>query len=762
VGVDVNPDKVASLNEGRSPIVEKGLDELAHRGRATVAQLERPPLRPTTVALEWTGRAQTLDALTATAETGGAALRVVGAANRDGAEVLTLAAPATIEWTPEWRVDAVRLDGPGGRLEVAIGAGPQRAFHIAARGLGKALINDWIAVEGPEWTVDSLDANGRTQDGALLFELAGAGNAAVERGRARIEISATGERDGVVVQRLTISDDAGVPLAQASGRVPVMGSSAPALQWRLLRDGQVELQAESRPGSALWPLLAARFGLRLEAPQARLRLEGTVERPQGSLEIDVSRLGRIAGEKESSLPEVENLALRARIERDGLVVESLAASIEGQAVRASARLPVAPHDWARLARKPADFDWREAEATLELPSADLGRLARSIPGFPLAQGRLTVTANLARGGRVTGSLRLVEGASRPLPPVGVLQNVTAEAELAGRAIELRELSAQLGGEAVTLRGRVDLTDFAAPRLALELAGRNVPLARKAGLLLRSDLALSARTDDAGRTRLAGTVELHDGLVLADLQQFIPTGVRGTERPPPYFAVEQAPFRDWTLDVAITGARGVRLHTPVATGFVSPRLRLEGTLGAPLAVGELNLESGRILLPFAGFEVQLGSVRLSREDPYHPQLNLAATSRRYGYDLRLEGRGSVGQPILTLSSVPALTSEQVWLLVMAGQRPDDTAGAAGLADRKRLTALGTYLGRGFFNGSGSDDPDRLTISSGEQLTQQGGETYLVEYLLGRRWSLVGEYDEFDDYNVGVKWRVYQTGGDDERR
>src|SRR5690349_11774871 len=28
VGVDVNPDKVTSLSEGRSPIVEKGLDEL--------------------------------------------------------------------------------------------------------------------------------------------------------------------------------------------------------------------------------------------------------------------------------------------------------------------------------------------------------------------------------------------------------------------------------------------------------------------------------------------------------------------------------------------------------------------------------------------------------------------------------------------------------------------------------------------------------------------------------------------------------------
>ncbi len=34
VGVDVNPDKVASLNEGRSPIVEKGLDDLIRNGAA--------------------------------------------------------------------------------------------------------------------------------------------------------------------------------------------------------------------------------------------------------------------------------------------------------------------------------------------------------------------------------------------------------------------------------------------------------------------------------------------------------------------------------------------------------------------------------------------------------------------------------------------------------------------------------------------------------------------------------------------------------
>src|SRR5688500_8014205 len=46
VGVDVNPDKVASVNQGRSPIVETGLGELIDAGvrrgalRATVSTAE--------------------------------------------------------------------------------------------------------------------------------------------------------------------------------------------------------------------------------------------------------------------------------------------------------------------------------------------------------------------------------------------------------------------------------------------------------------------------------------------------------------------------------------------------------------------------------------------------------------------------------------------------------------------------------------------------------------------------------------------------
>src|SRR5687768_1744042 len=55
VGVDVNPDKVASLNEGRSPIVEKGLDELirdnAANGRLRATTSTADAVRDTEISL---------------------------------------------------------------------------------------------------------------------------------------------------------------------------------------------------------------------------------------------------------------------------------------------------------------------------------------------------------------------------------------------------------------------------------------------------------------------------------------------------------------------------------------------------------------------------------------------------------------------------------------------------------------------------------------------------------------------------------------
>lgn len=750
------------------------LDGPIHQGTAKLTRVLHPPFQPLDATLAWRGRGDVVDDITATFTAGASMLHLAGAATahdaqlrelrltQDGTERLALVAPVALAWSPTWRVGELRLAGADASVAAAVGDDPERAFTFSASNLTSTWARDWIATTAPAWTVRSLSATGRIEGGTLRFTLDLAAQFALEPHPAQFSLAARGDAGGVDLTRLEVRDDRGL-LAQAHGRVPVSWSARRTPRLRLDPGGALQLEATTQPDSPLWAAIATPLGLELSAPNAQLRIAGTPGKPTGTLELDVVRIAMADPSRKTWLPALDHLRVRAHADRGTVTFDSLAAAVEGQTMNASARWPMDSARWAQLAHVPATFDWSDAEAELDIPGADLRPLAEGRPGFPLAQGRLQVSAKLARGIQLSGSLKLTDAVTRPVPSLGVLQELAADLELKGREVEVRSFSARLGGEAVTLSGSADLAAPAAPKLDLKLAGKNLPLVRKAGLLIRSDLALAAVTGAGGATRITGAVTLRDSLVLADLRQFIPSGVRAAEQAPPYFAVEAAPFRDWRLDVEVRGPRGVRLHTPVLTGVASPRFHLGGTLGEPRAVGEVALDSGKILFPFAAFDVRLAVVRLSQADPFHPQLQLAATARRYGYDLRLDGRGPVDQPILTLSSNPALAAEEVLLLVMAGQMPGDNAGApGGNGDRKRLTVLGAYLGRGLFRGLGVDDPERLTITSGEQVTQQGGETYAVEYKLGARWALIGEYDEFDDYNVGLKWRAYSEGGPDEKK
>jgi hypothetical protein len=93
--------------------------------------------------------------------------------------------------------------------------------------------------------------------------------------------------------------------------------------------------------------------------------------------------------------------------------------------------------------------------------------------------------------------------------------------------------------------------------------------------------------------------------------------------------------------------------------------------------------------------------------------------------------------------------------MAGQSPQ-TGGLMG-ASSTQVENLGAYFGQNLFSGfSGRPNANRLSVNSGQELSVSGKPTYEIEYRLGKRWWLTGEYDIFDDYNGGVKWRVYSKG------
>jgi translocation and assembly module TamB len=273
--------------------------------------------------------------------------------------------------------------------------------------------------------------------------------------------------------------------------------------------------------------------------------------------------------------------------------------------------------------------------------------------------------------------------------------------------------------------------------------------------------LTLTSPDGRPPLIAGKVRLRESLFLSDIRALVPGGARTRARTPPYFAVEAVPYAAWRIDVGVAGEKFLNLRTALFTGVASANFRLGGTLGEPALRGEATIDEGAVKLPFATFAVQEGRVSLTPEQGAEPQVWLVGTVRRLNYDLRMEASGPASAPALMFSSSPPLESAQVLLMVMAGEAPHDEVT---YSDRQRVARLGSFLGQSLLASFGgeSEAGERLSLSAGENISRQGRETYGIEYRLSDRWSVVGEFDEFDEFNVGLKWRVFSKGGTREER
>ena len=113
-------------------------------------------------------------------------------------------------------------------------------------------------------------------------------------------------------------------------------------------------------------------------------------------------------------------------------------------------------------------------------------------------------------------------------------------------------------------------------------------------------------------------------------------------------------------------------------------------------------------------------------------------------------GFADKPVFQFSSTPGLSSEQILLMVSAGELP---RGELTFSTTQKAQRLALFVGKDLLSELGfSGDASRLTIRSGEDISETGRPTYSVEYKLEKDWSVIGEYDRFNDFNMMLKWRV----------
>jgi translocation and assembly module TamB len=779
------------------------IEAIKHTGKLELSNPTVPQLKLAALKLEWNGEARELQHFLVEASGTNAVITTEGnlklgtnAATELGLTrlslftnshpALELAAPVEMTYsradvTNGWQlgVTPLHLRGPGGELSLeAEIQWPERGeVTCSLRHISLGLLSAITSRPLPQLEISDADASGSWSNGPVKLRVVASATGKAQPGSGRpptqssdsvaptgpaellstpltAKLDLVGDAQGLVLSNLVVMSPTSSVLV-AHGEVPlaiVPGNATNLLEIRL--DQPLDLTASIRPEAFFWETVADLAGIDLVEPNVDLKLNGTWNSPQGH----ILALARQIQLKHSTLTNLalSDLRFELQLERNEARLVQGQVFVQGQRVGLTGQLPLNQDSWNRLRKKQLP-DWDKATARLAIDDAKLAAFVPLFPEVLAPQGELTVDLRLLPGADLDGSLTLRHARTRPLGNTAPIRDINATMRFSNRVLALENATASLSGAGVELAGRADLrgTNWMSsglPPFALTLRGTNVPLARTPEYIIRSDLDLAIVKTNEATPLVTGKAHLRDSFYLSDISALVPNKVSASAGRPPFFSIDNPSVADWRLGVNVEGVRWLKLRTSLFNGEVSANLHLEGTLRDPIALGGLKVDSGLVRFPFANLQMQQGLVTLTSQDPYRPQLLVRAASKQFGYDIRMEVSGSTDAPIIQFTSNPALSSEQILLMITAGQLPQ---GSFTLTPQQRAQTVALFLGRDLLSklGLGDQSQERLTISSGEEISVQNRPTYHVEYKLTPRWSLTGEYDRFGDFNAGFKWRVY---------
>lgn len=493
------------------------------------------------------------------------------------------------------------------------------------------------------------------------------------------------------------------------------------------------------------------------SPQLHASLAGTPREPTGKLLVSSPELQltqNISSEfnDKDLAPTIRDLHIELDLTPEKLELLPSGLQLMDTPLAMQASLPLTSGELLALLQGQSQLDLDPLSGYIRLEDFNIESVAPLLPDILHPQGNLSINLSKEPQAPPVGHIVLDGIATRPIGALGSLEGIQADIAVNEQEIILRHAQLFIGGAPVVITGQSEMPGKQElPDFRLTVKGENVPFVRSPGLILRADLDLLINNQDRDIPQIGGNLVLRDSISLIDLSQ-IESNPQSPSQRPPYFSVDVPLVKDWTLNLGITGNRFLRIRTPVLDGTLSTQVTLIGTLGEPQVVGNATLHDSRIKFPFAGFNVDQGTVTLNRSNPYDPELAVYASTEALGYNLQMQLTGTLNEPQLVFSSTPPLDSSQILLMVSTGQPP---AGEVNRSAQSRLSTLGLYLGSGLLGSSGDDDSffNRLSMESGQRISEQGKETMEIQYRITDRWSLIGEYDEFDAYNMDVKWKIF---------
>ena len=382
---------------------------------------------------------------------------------------------------------------------------------------------------------------------------------------------------------------------------------------------------------------------------------------------------------------------------------------------------------------------------------------RGAPDDPQVNGQLEIKRGTLHFADITSGLSAVNGTIVFSGNQGTIQNITGQ--VGGGAITLRGVVGYAGGE---LSYRVDAT------------AKNVRVRYPEGASTSANAELSLR-GTTQRSMLSGTLMvLRTGFnPRTDFSSILGKASEPVRTP----SARAGLLGGMQFDVRIETAPDISFESSLAQDLqVEGSLRLQGTANNPVLLGRLNITQGEINFFGTEYFISQGSITFANPVKLEPVLNIDLDTKVQGIAVTLTVSGPLTHLNLTPRSDPPMQYSDVLALLATGAKPssDPTLAARQNTPQQSFTQLGasTVIGqvvanplsnrlqRFFgvsklkidpqFTGVENNPQARLTLE--QQVTKSVTFTYItniaaanqlivrIEWALNKNWSAIAVRDE----------------------
>ncbi len=462
---------------------------------------------------------------------------------------------------------------------------------------------------------------------------------------------------------------------------------------------------------------------------------------------------------------LDDMQARIVAHPDHIVLEQLTASSDGGALRGRARI-----EGGTDALLGGGDAWTRStvDGILNLEEVPLATLLRGAQGVSQADGTVTGKATFAgplASPRATARVHLRDGVLK-LAQLPRLDGLNGTVELEEDRATLADGRGRAGAGEFQLTARAATTDGATLwntqeplELEAKLTGEDVLLYRARGVKVRANAALELK-GHLEQMALSGTVGITDAALVRRIPLLPDLTARGGGieassglRLPGIGAVGER----IAVDVAVQTLEPFDADTNVLRAQLDAALRLRGTAAQPHLEGTISAQRGTLAFP--GTKLRLDSLVLSfdADRPQLPGILLHANGRRHGIHVQMTVEGPYDEPEVVLTSAPAVPPQELVVLLTTGALPSTLRN---LGPQGQATLLGSFLAEEiFYTYFGSDSTedtqrllDRFHIESGREVSSRGEESLLFEFDLDERLALQAERDVYEDFNMGVVYRI----------